>query len=124
MSQRKACLTSLAVLLFSVAAHAGEVSMDVRGYSSDAEPSQVSIHRAADEPCDTEIGSSNAESKARFRPKWRDSTAPAGRALLTDDIDASAGKANEATAGSSSSNVALPIKPRNRWQSLVPGAIK
>ena len=126
MSPRNHCLglTSLVALLFAVAAQAGEVSMDVRGYAAETEQLPASNHIAADEARDLEVDSSNVEIKPRNRPRWRNTTATPGQPLLTDDIDAETGKPIESVGGSSSSSITVPAKPRNRWQSLVPGAIK
>ena len=126
MSPRNLCLglTSLVALLFAVSAQAGEVSMDVRGYAAETEQVPASNHVVANEARDADVDSSSVEIKPRNRPKWRNATAASGQPLLTDDIDAETGKPIESVSGSSSSSISVPVKPRNRWQSLVPGAIK
>ncbi len=126
MSARKFSLgmASLVALLFAVAAEAGEVSMDVRSYAAESEQLTSSVPTLADENRDADIDSSSVENRARTRPKWRNAPASSGQPMLTDAIDIDIGKPVEASGGSSSSTISVPAKPRNRWQSLVPGAIK
>lgn len=126
MSPRILCLglAGLVALLFAVAAQAGEVSMDARGYAAEAEQLPDNSRMLSDEPRDVEVDSSNIEIKPRSRPKWRSAAATPGQSLLTENIDAESGKPTESAGGSSSSSISIPVKPRNRWQSLVPGAIK
>lgn len=126
MSPRNACLglSCLVALLLAVAAQAGEVSMDSRGYSAENEHLSGNSRMLADQPALAEADSSDVETRARNRPKWGNVTASSGQPMLTDDIDAETAKSAESAGGSSSSNVSVPAKPRNRWQSLVPGAIK
>lgn len=126
MSPRIRCLglVSLVALLFAVAAQADEVSMDVRGYSAEREQLPDNSRVVADEPRDTEVDSDTIEIKPQTRPKWRHATASPGQSLLNNTIDAETGKRIESVSGASSGSVSIPVKSRNRWQSLVPGAMK
>lgn len=116
-------LTALSVLLFAIAAQAGEVSMDVRGLSADSEQTSSSSTPTtydASSPTPAEIRS--PETATVTRNRWRASAS--SQQALVDDRSEAAGSSS--SSGGSSSNViaAPPVKPRNRWQSLVPGAIK
>ncbi|HET9031633.1 MAG TPA: hypothetical protein VFN25_01880 [Dokdonella sp.] len=114
----------LVALLFAVAAQAGEVSMDARGYSAENEQAADSSQTRADEPLTAEADIASVETRTRIRPKWRNVTTSQDQPLLSDTLDTDSAKPEESAGGSSSSNISVPAKPRNRWQSLVPGAIK
>ena len=115
-------LTSLSTLMFATSVFAGEVSMDVRGLSADSEqPQSLSRTSTADASAEaTESGTTVLESSSRN--KWNLAT-PGHQALITDGAEA--GAVTSSSAGGASSNaIAAPVKSRNRWQFLVPGAIK
>ncbi|MEO7935130.1 MAG: hypothetical protein ABIR27_02625 [Dokdonella sp.] len=115
-------LTSLSTLMFATSVFAGEVSMDVRGLSADSEqPQSLSRTSPAEASAEaTESGTTVSESSSRN--KWNLAT-PGHQVLITDGAEA--GAVTSSSAGSASSNaIAAPVKSRNRWQFLVPGAIK
>lgn len=117
-------LIALAALLFAIAAQAGEVSMDVRGLSADSEQtSSSSAPTTHDASSPTPAETHSPEAATVTRNRWR-ASAPTQQALVDDGSEAT-GSPSSSSGGSSSNVIAAPpVKPRNRWQSLVPGAIK
>ena len=115
-------LTSLTTLMFATAVFAGEVSMDVRGLSADSEqppcPSRASTNEASTDAI--ESGKTVADSSSRN--KWNLAT-PGHQALISDGTEGATSTTSSA-GGASSNAIAAPVKSRNRWQFLVPGAIK
>ncbi len=114
-------IACLVLLLWAVAAQAGEISMDVRGLAVG-----TSTPTSEDAPLQTsQLPSDGAidETSTNRHQRWRTSSPDTRDATLADDAAIAPDAA--ASAGSTPGNsLSAPVKPRNRWQSLVPGAIK
>ncbi|HQV72012.1 MAG TPA: hypothetical protein PLY64_03430 [Dokdonella sp.] len=112
----------LALLLGVAAAQAGEISMDVRGLAvatqgpaSDDAPAQ---------PSQSSTDAGSYEMPASQSRRWRMISPGSSNQGLADDAGTIAEAPATSTAGSSSNALPTASKPRNRWQSLVPGAIR
>lgn len=122
MTTRKltSSLSLLAALLFAAAAHAGDYSMDV-GTASERGAGASSAQN------DCASSGSAAADGGRSVTGIRDSTR-ASASVANDRSAPAAAEAAESTPGGSNTStesISVPIKARsNRWQSLVPGAIK
>jgi hypothetical protein len=122
MTTRKltSALPVLAALLFATAAHAGSYSMD----AGSTAPEPVSTVSGGHGDC-ASAGPSvqdGSNGVAEIRDSTRSSTSTG-----TGRVPATATGSDAAASGSSASteSIGVPIKARNnRWQSLVPGAIK
>lgn len=113
-----ACLT---LLLGVAAAQAGEISMDVRGLAvATAAPASDDAAAPASQSI-ADVG--NNEMPASQPRRWRMTSPGTTNPELADDAG-SVADAPAAAAASSGNAAPAPMKPRNRWQSLVPGAIK
>ena len=115
-------LTSLSALLFATAVCAGEVSMDVRGLAAESEQPPCPDHTITNDSGADAIESAKVVAQSSNRNKWNLAT-PGHEALITDRSEAAASSSSSA-GGASSNAIATPVKSRNRWQFLVPGAIK
>ena len=111
----------LSLLLAAVGVHAGEISMDVRGLAvATAAPASDDAAAPASQSI-TDVG--NNEMPASQPRRWRMTSPGTTNPELADDAG-SVADAPAAAAASSGNAAPAPMKPRNRWQSLVPGAIK
>ena len=111
----------LALLLGVSAAQAGEISMDVRGLAvATAAPASDDAAAPASQSS-TDVG--NNEMAASQPRRWRMTSPGTTNPELADDAG-SVADAPAAAAANSGNAAPAPMKPRNRWQSLVPGAIK
>ena len=120
------CLTALTTLLSVAQVQAGQITMDAGGMISDAgsTPSGSGFNRDCAAGAVSDVGGNGSG--------LRGTTARPSTAVDADDeADSSAGDAS--STGSSTApgsidlplSINLPLKLRsNRWQSLVPGAIK
>ncbi len=115
-------LTSLTTLLFATAVVAGEVSMDVRGLSADSEQPPCPSRAPANESNPVDVDSVKTVSESNNRSKWNLET-PGHQTLISDATEAATSTSSSA-GGAASNAIAAPVKSRNRWQFLVPGAIK
>ncbi|MEP6883085.1 MAG: hypothetical protein ABI866_13880 [Dokdonella sp.] len=115
-------LTSLSALLFATAVYAGEVSMDVRGLAAESEQPPCSDRTITNDSGADTVESGTVAAQSSNRNKWNLAT-PGHEGLITDGTEAAASTSSSA-GGASSNAIATPVKSRNRWQFLVPGAIK
>lgn len=115
------CLSVAAAMLFAASVQAGEISMDAGGYAAN------SAARASD---NGEYRDCNSAPKSIGVDRDGPSAGRVASAAVADRLDSDnndAGTDDTASSGSSPANasISVPIKARsNRWQSLVPGAIK
>ena len=112
-------LAGLALLLFTLAAQAGEISMDVSGLAVGTQPAV-----SEDAPSQSSRSTPNdaaGEASVSSPRRWRATSRSVNDSVLADDAGNAADAASSATTTNPSS---APVKARNRWQSLVPGAIK
>lgn len=111
---------SLALLLLALAAQAGEISMDVRGMAvgTPATSSEVAPSHASQSTPNDAVDETAVVSHRRWRAASRNINEP----VLADDAGIEAEAAASSVTASSTSSA--PTKSRNRWQSLVPGAIR
>lgn len=124
MNTRKltSSLTLLAALSFAAAAHAGAYSMDA-GTASGPGPGAAS----GQHDC-TPTSSQTADAGhgvAGVRDSLNTSTSAATDRTTTAVAGTARGESTPGGSNTSSEAIGVPIKARsNRWQSLVPGAIK
>ncbi len=112
----------LALLLGIAAAHAGEISMDVGGLAV-----AMQAPASADAPAQanqSSMDTSSDEMPASQSRRWRMTSPGTSNPGLADDSGTLADTPTATATGSSANASPAPSKPRNRWQSLVPGAIK
>ena len=112
-------LACLALLLFAIAAQAGEISMDVRGLAVGTQP--ANSEDAPAQASQLAPNDTSDEAAVTSHRRWRATSRSTTDSVLADDAGIAADATSSGTATSTSS---APVKPRNRWQSLVPGAIK
>ena len=116
-------LFSFSLLTCATFALAGEVSMDVRSMAASTESLAADESRGADNTStSSEVAAENIPTSRR--PHWRTITANRGQTALSSDPVTDLGATGSSAGGAASNGSAAPAKPRNRWQSLVPGAIK
>ncbi|HMM67064.1 MAG TPA: hypothetical protein PKC03_09000 [Dokdonella sp.] len=117
------CLSAAAALLFAASVQAGELSMDAGGMfaNSGARTSDAGSNRdCASAP--KSIADDSERSPARHVPT---ASAAIADSVSADDDTGVAGNATSTGSSPADSPISVPIKARgNRWQSLVPGAIK
>ena len=116
-------LISFSLLTCALVAHAGEVSMDVRSMAETTEPVSVDQTRSVDNTSATSEVAAESIPTSRH-PQWRTTTANRSQTALSDDPETTASSTGSSAGGAASSALTAPNKSRNRWQSLVPGAIK
>ena len=116
-------LISFSLLTCALFAHAGEVSMDVRSMAASTESLPADETRVVGSTS-TASGVAAESSPASRRPQWRTTTTNRGRTAVSNDPETDVDSAGSSAGGAASNVLAAPGKPRNRWQSLVPGAIK
>ena len=108
------------VLLFAAAAHAGDFSMDAGSRAS--EPASSSSGRHGD--C-ASFGSSAIGSVDGVRDSTPSSTSTASDRVASSAASRASADSTPGGSNTSTEAIGVPIKTRsNRWQSLVPGAIK
>jgi hypothetical protein len=116
-------LASFFALLFALAAQAGEMSMDIGSMQASAESSPCSSSSNLDESEATTSRGVGPEASSGRDAQWPTSAATSSQRRLVHDAET--GSATPPTTTSSSANaISAQVKPRNRWQSIVPGAIK
>jgi hypothetical protein len=115
-------LASFFALMFALTAQAGELSMDIGNMHANSEVAPCTS-TDTDESVNTASDSVKARSTPGNAAQWRASASTSSQRQLADDTES--GAMSSATApGSSANAISAQTKPRNRWQSLVPGAIK
>jgi hypothetical protein len=116
-------LASFFALLFALAAQAGELSMDVGSLHASAESSPCSSNTDLDESVATASDRVSAEASPGRDAQWPTSVTTSSQRRLVHDTETGSANPGSAT-GSSANAISAQVKPRNRWQSIVPGAIK
>lgn len=123
MTTRKLTLgpIALALLLFAVTSHAGELSLEISGVATDnAAESYVS---RTDQDC-ANPGPAAIDS-ATTRTRVAAVADVSGPAPAVEDAVQTVGGSTTGASGATAESIGAPTKARsNRWQSLVPGAIK
>jgi hypothetical protein len=115
-----AFLSFLGALLFAAAAHAGDFSMDAG--STTSEPVSSSSGRHGD--C-ASAGSSVIGVVDASRDSSHSSTSAASNRVAAGTAGTSSADSTPGGSGTATEVIGVPLKTRsNRWQSLVPGAIK
>lgn len=118
------CLAAAAALLFATAVQAGDISMDAGGMYANS--GARNADNGANRDCaaaSTSLADGGQDTSSTDRQ--RSTGATISDRLATDNGDASADATGSSGSGAADSPIAAPIKARsNRWQSLVPGAIK
>jgi hypothetical protein len=116
-------LASFFALVFALVAHAGEVSMDIGNTQASSPTLPCSCRGDLGESATAAADIAGAETTTGSGAGWSTSATTRHRRQLADGTDA--GSTDASTASSSSANaISAQVKPRNRWQSIVPGAIK
>ena len=116
-------LISISLLTCAGFAQAGEVSMDVRNMAASTQSLSTDESRGGENTAaSSEVAAEN--SPASRRPQWRSTMVNRGQTALSTDPETDMGASGSSAAGTTGNGSAAPSKPRNRWQSLVPGAIK
>ena len=115
-------LIAAAAMLFAATSHAGDISLEISGLSSDS--GSDSYASTTDQDCDnprpvvadTSITRSTASS----------TRTGAGGPTQAEGVTAPAASATASSGGGTTAeSIGAPLKARSsRWQSLVPGAIK
>lgn len=125
MTMRKLTLgpTALALLLFAASSQAGELSLEISGVVADrAEESYAS---KADQDCANPGPSAIDSGTATVHTRSNPAVAAGRPAQAVGDATQMVGGSTTGASGATADSVGAPSKVRsNRWQSLVPGAIK
>jgi hypothetical protein len=115
-------LASFFALPFALTAQAGEMSMDIGNMHASSEAAPCSS-TDTDASANTASGSIDVQAAPGNSAQWRASASSGSQRQRVDDTES--GVTSSSTApGSSANAISAQAKPRNRWQSLVPGAIK
>ncbi len=118
------CLSAAAALLFAASVQAGEISMDAGGLfaNSGARNPDAGSNRDCSPAPRSMANDSERSSTARHSPT---ASAAIADSVAADDGNGVADNATSTGSSQADSTISVPIKARgNRWQSLVPGAIK
>jgi hypothetical protein len=116
-------LASFFALLFALAAHAGEISMDIGGMHANGEAVPCNSRADLDESVTTPPDSATTEAASTSHAQWRSSASISNQRQLGADTETGSAPSQSAP-GASANAISAQSRPRNRWQSLVPGAIK